>query len=117
MNRTVLCIGFAPDSDRHTMDSLQVNGIDVLSASDFKSLESLCSAGTFNLAVVSDQIPRKVKLAIAALLAERRPHVPIVELYHSQAEIGGAYAVPMDSPQELLHLIHKLLEEDGRKHA
>lgn len=72
------------------LDSLQENGIHVLSASDFKSLESLCSTSNFNLAVISDQIPRKVKRAIAALLAELRPDVPIVELYSSQADIAAA---------------------------
>jgi hypothetical protein len=117
LNRTLLWIGFAPDSARHTLDSLQESGIHVLSASDFKSLESLCSTSNFNLAVISDQIPRKVKRAIAALLAELRPDVPIVELYSSQADIAGAYALSADKGQELLHLIHRLLEGDGRKHA
>jgi hypothetical protein len=91
----VLCTGVNPVLMKTRQLILEDAGHTVIPASDEREVKAVCSQHKFNVAVIGQNIPAKVKTRVLELVREHCPSAKVLELYpptqasHSRTQMRG----------------------------
>ncbi len=80
-------------------------------ASNFRELEAACAALHFHVAVLGPGLGARVKRAVARLLQQKCPYVPIIELFHGSPVVDGAIHFSGDPGQELIAKVKTAVQQ------
>jgi DNA-binding NtrC family response regulator len=98
--------------------ALQQRGHFVVAATDFAQVRKSCSNLRFNLIVIGEAIPRRIKKALAVELKESCPEAALLEICKSEPCINEAdYVLKGDAYEGLSQRIHEILLHRARRKA
>ena len=80
---------------------LQECALHVMVAHDFRELEAACNALRFHVAVLGPALGPRMKKAVASLLQEKCPHVPVIELGDKPVVHGAIHFLGESGPEFL----------------
>jgi CheY-like chemotaxis protein len=113
----VLCTGVDPVLLRTRQLILENAGHTVVPASDEREIKAACSKQKFDVAVIGQNIPPKVKARLVELVREHCPAAAILELcppYASKAlKDADAWLEMPSDPEELVNAVNSLAK--GKK--
>ena len=95
---------------------MEAEGFKVLSASDFQQVKAACEEARFQLAVIGHTLMPKIKRAIAAVIRDKTPRTPILELCLVSPEVPDAdYVLIGQDPAKLVQMVNKIARESARR--
>jgi hypothetical protein len=71
-----------------------------------KKLEAACDTVVFNVVVLCTSVERRIKQAIASLLRERCPSLPIIEMFSGAPAVEGAIHFSGEPGPELISTLN-----------
>jgi len=108
----VLCTGVDPVLMKTRQLILENAGHTVVPASDEREIKAVCGRQKFDVAVIGQNIPAKVKTHVLDLVREHCPEAKILELtlpYASKAlQDADAWLEMPSDPQELVKTVNSL---------
>jgi CheY-like chemotaxis protein len=115
----VLCTGIDPALMATRQLILERAGHQVLSASTEKELEKACREHRFDVAVLGEMMPLKVKPRVFRLIREHCASAAILELYPHYGqqilpEADAALTMPTEHPQEFADAVNALANGERR---
>ncbi|HSM87633.1 MAG TPA: hypothetical protein VLT16_15865 [Candidatus Limnocylindrales bacterium] len=109
----IACGEFAADAIKQ---ALEQRGHFVISATDFTQVREYCNDLRFDLVIIGEAIPAKVKKALALQLREYCPGSLVLDVCSLHASIAEAdYVLKSDSNEALSQSIHNILLERGKR--
>jgi CheY-like chemotaxis protein len=115
----VLCSG----SDKSLLETrrliLERAGHTVVTVSDEPSLLEACKKHSFDVAIVGQSVPTKLKPRLATLIRQHCPNAKILELFppHTGKQLEDADSwliVPADVPRDLVERVNELASKGKR---
>jgi hypothetical protein len=109
----VLCTGVDPVLMKTRQLILADAGHTVIPASDEREVKAVCSQHKFDIAVIGQNIPAKVKTRVLELVHEHCPSAKVLELYppYSSKALKNADAwleMPTGGPEGLVEEVNRL---------
>ncbi|HEY1527554.1 MAG TPA: hypothetical protein VGH51_15080 [Candidatus Angelobacter sp.] len=110
----VLCTGVDPVLMKTRQLILENAGHTVVSASDEHEIKAACSKQKFDVAVIGENMPTKMKARMLELVRGHSPAARILELYplYASRTLQDADAwleMPTDRPEELPDAVNSLV--------
>jgi hypothetical protein len=109
MAATIFCIRATPALAEATRQLFEQYAYEIVTATDFKQVEAGCANIQFDLALIGDNFEPRIKKAIALLLKEHCPDVPILEIYKDTPVTEASEFVQEGSPDELVKAVRRML--------
>jgi DNA-binding NtrC family response regulator len=107
---TIFCIRATPALAQATRQLLEQYAYEIVTATDFKQVEAGCANIQFDLALIGDDnFEPRIKKAIALLLKEHCPDVPILEICKDTPVTEASEFVQEGSPDELVKAVRRML--------
>ncbi len=87
----------------------------VIVARDFKELEAACVALKFHVAVLGPALGRRMKKALALMIQEKCPEVPIIEMFSESPPVDRAIHLTGEPGPELVKAVKTAIRRCRQK--
>lgn len=113
---STLIIAYSSFAAEAMKEALQKRGHAVIAATDFGKVRKSCNDLRFDLVVIGDAIPPRIKQALSIDLKRYCPDSPVLEICASQPCIADAdYFLQQDTFEALSQKISEILHAEAKR--